>query len=568
MLLASNISMSKMNSVSSQVRCLLLFLGALITALCFNLPAEAGNGPNLIKDNECEVSGRELLNRFLMGLSPQERKNFKAKKAARTDTAREADLIRDSYAKLTPEQKQKYELVQVGQKVFMRLKSSHLRHIRPPQWMNADPQMIAVNGNSIRYDRRSKLINYLDQIDEHTLSFSAMAYDLEDDRTQLLVHQPKVNVLEAGPLTEKYHILQAIADSYSGFKGLVVENIPKASKINTPFRIYIASGTETFGPSGVDYRDWASDILLSRPQFVSDAALLMVKEAAQYVASGQGEVIFTGQSLGGMVAQGLGFLTQIRANQLQPDPRKRGLIHVVSWGTSAGIEPIAEMILEAKKGNSRGFPQRLEKHWSQVSPLTVAALEVWKKIEVDLRGVKFNNLAEGIRQISEQMRVIGFFFSVDPFSRIGTFLGTSFVIPYEYLAPPSCDPMKLENIGGVSMVEVGIALESHLVKSFRRGLDRNGLIAAKPALAKKWNTVMSVIDLLSPLGELWLYDLYLTKLGKSQDNWNQCFKSAEWQTNLNTSCSEKYWHGCSASSNAITDFVSQIPSYCMVKKKY
>jgi hypothetical protein len=269
----------------------------------------------------------------------------------------------------------------------------------------------------------------------------------------------------------------------------------------------------------------------------------VAKDAADYVRDPEhgGEVFFTGQSQGAVISQALGFLAQELLNT-RPDPHRP--VHVVSWGVTGATEPIVEMINRYHQGYGRDFSTALERHWSQTDAEYAAAIRVWNDLGKRWSGLSGLSLAGHVRAVARQMHVIGYFFDIDPFARIGTFLGQPLVLPAELVLPQRCEQLVAELVLKTRIGDLGLRLESHFLKGYRRAAERGAIGLARPAqiMQRAW-----VLDLLPPaeaVGSAWLRNIYLTRLGESGDNWQRCFAARRWITDRNRDCRRRYWPGC------------------------
>ena len=225
-----------------------------------------------------------------------------------------------------------------------------------------------------------------------------------------------------------------------------------------------------------DYRDWASGLMMASPQFVSDAALTMIRHAADYAADMEhgGEVVVTGQSQGALGAQGLGFLLQ---EYLNAKGGPHHLVHVVAWG-AAGAE--AEIVAGDRPVPPRRQPRRLAAagtpHGLLPSPTTRRSMAIWHAIGWQWLTLDDAAIDAHVRSVAAQMRIVGFFFEIDPFARAGQFLGTPFVFPTELILPDRCDNLVLEllfrtRIGKLGR-DPGVALPQRLPPRGGAGRDR------------------------------------------------------------------------------------------------
>lgn len=332
-----------------------------------------------------------------------------------------------------------------------------------------------------------------------------------------------------------YHVQKFYIDRFSGLKAFVLES--ESSR----HRIYAVAGTQVF--TDRDYRDWASGLMMARPQFVSDAGLLLVKDAADYASDPEngGEVFFTGQSQGAVIAQALGFLAQELLNARQ---RPHRLVHVIAWGATGAAEPLAKTIEDARRGQGRGISPELEAHWRASGADDPRVKPIWATLEAHWSAAVQEPAANYVRRIAQQMHVIGFFFDIDPFARIGTFLGTPLVFPVELVLPQRCEPLVTELVLKTRFGGIGLQLESHFLKGYRRAVGRGAAELAQPARIEQRRWVLGLLPPAEVVGRTWLDNIYLTRLGNDEDNWQRCFASHHWITDRNRDCQHRYWPGC------------------------
>lgn len=396
------------------------------------------------------------------------------------------------------------------------------------------------HANGVRFDPRSKLGDLL-AVNAASLAAASLAYDLEIAEDLVTSTSSATLSSEAqSKLPPKYRFVRGYADVYSGFNGLVIE-----ATVAPRHRIYATAGTQVF--ENADFRDWASLFTLARAQTSSDSALLMAADAATYAQSPDGgEVIFTGQSQGGILAQGLAFLTQSLING--DGNRNTHLLHVVAWGAMGSLETITSLILRSQKSTTRDFDSTLTDYWTRTSADFRRAQDLWNKVRPRWRGFTLERANNEIANVVSEIHVIGFFFAADVFAHIGTFIGAAFLLPAKLAEPESGEETRVDTSLGSKSGTVGNVMESHFLIGFERALKRGGLAQAKPTPRPASGFASKVQALLDPLGDLWLYDLYLTKIGKSDAHWRQCQEAKKWKTDRNSWCEKPYWPGCSRST--------------------
>jgi hypothetical protein len=215
-------------------------------------------------------------------------------------------------------------------------------------------------------DRRSR-IAALWKLDETTVRAADIAYDI---RLPAGEGPPVLDPTSAAQLAD-YRLVRLYADDYSGFAAAAFE--ARTERGLPPHRIYAMAGTHVIART--DFRSWASGLTFGRAQFTSTAALDLIADAAAYSSHPRGgEVVLTGQSQGGLVAQGVGYMLQA---VLDANARPHRLTHVVSWGATGAQEVILRMIHEAREGGGRGNAPELERHWAASDPAYARAAAVW-----------------------------------------------------------------------------------------------------------------------------------------------------------------------------------------------
>ncbi len=229
--------------------------------------------------------------------------------------------------------------------------------------------------------------------------------------------------------------------------------------------------------------------MMAEPQFVSDATLLMIKNAADYARDPErgGEVLITGQSQGALGAQGIGYLLE---EYLNASGAPHHLVHVVSWGTAGAEEAIVGMIRRHRRGMSRGVWPPLERHWSYTEPDYGAVMQIWRDIRTQWQDLADEEIEAHVSSVASHMRIIGFFFEIDPFARAGRFLGTSFVFPTELMLPDPCEDLVVELLFRTKIGKLGVTLESHFLNGYRRAATRGAIATSRPAQPEKWPWVV------------------------------------------------------------------------------
>jgi hypothetical protein len=426
-----------------------------------------------------------------------------------------------------------------GRQLRIELHLDNLRDLATPSGPKATTELPAQDGAAVMQDPRSG-IAALWQLDEATVKAADRAYDIRQSAAEAAAGvAPWLAESEVSNALPEYRVVSLYTDAYTGFAAMALEVLPSAHR--AAHRIYAVAGTHVFAHR--DFRSWASGLTLGRAQFVSTAALRMIADAAAYARDSRGgEVVFTGQSQGGLTAQGLGFLLQ---SYLDAEPLPHRLVQIVSWGAVGAEEVILRMLQEHRDGGGRGFWPSLETHWAATDPDYPVAAEVWAVL-----GRQWNSIPPGqelarLRVTTARMRAVGYFFEIDLFARFGTFIGTTMAFPTELILPDACDTTVAEAVIGLQGGAFGVRLESHFLQGYRRAVARGAIALARPALPAKWGWVAELVPPLEKLGYLWLETLYLDQFAASPANWQRCLASRRWQTPANRSCSQAFWQGCS-----------------------
>ena len=138
----------------------------------------------------------------------------------------------------------------------------------------------------------------------------------------------------------------------------------------------------------------------------------------------------------------------------RPDPHR--LVHVVTWGVTGATEPIVEMINRYRQGYGRDFSPALERHWSLTAPEHGTAIPVWNDLGARWSGLGEEAVDDHVRSVARQMHVIGYFFDIDPFARVGTFLGEPLAFPVELVLPQRCERLVTELVLDTRIGDVGL----------------------------------------------------------------------------------------------------------------
>jgi hypothetical protein len=420
-----------------------------------------------------------------------------------------------------------------GRQLRLELHLDAVQNLRLPEGNAATLYMPRGSSPDVMRDARSRLPQ-LWRLDDATVVAADMAYDIRLPKPDAAGGQPVLDT-DLSQLPD-YRPVKLYGDLFSGFAAVALER--RSGSASAPHRIYAIAGTHVFEHR--DFRSWASGLTFGSAQFTSTAALNMIRDAAAY-AQGGGEVVFTGQSQGGLVAQGAGYMLQA---YLDASPAAHHLVQVVSWGGTGAQEVIQRMIAEARDTGGRGTSPDLERHWAASEPAYAAAAAVWSVLLQQWSAIPPGDEVASIRSTASRMRVLGYFFEIDLFARAGTFLGTAMAFPTELILPSGCDLTVLETLIGTGGGSFGIRLESHFLKGYRRAVSRGATAVARPALPAKWPWVTDLIPATELLGRAWLKTLYLDGPAMTPENWQRCLSSERWVTRDNRLCQEAFWPGC------------------------
>jgi hypothetical protein len=197
-----------------------------------------------------------------------------------------------------------------------------VRNLDLSHWLSNKMTYLEPALGTALHDPRSRLAD-LSQIDEHTVIASELAYDVEESVDANLQSHGHLSDERVQRELPGYGVAGTFVDTFTGFKAVAFEG-----KTGDPHRIYAVAGTQVF--ENTDFRDWASGLMMAEPQFVSDATLSMIKNAADYASDLEhgGEVLITGQSQGALGAQGVGYLLE---EYLNASGAPHHLVHVVAW---------------------------------------------------------------------------------------------------------------------------------------------------------------------------------------------------------------------------------------------
>ena len=435
-----------------------------------------------------------------------------------------------------------------------------VRNLDLPHWLSNKITYLQPSPGAALHDPRSQLADLV-QIEQYTVVASELAYDVEEFVDDMLHSHGHLSDERLQRELPGYEVAGTFVDTFTGFKAVAFE-----SKAGDRHRIYAVAGTQVF--QNTDFRDWASGLMMAEPQFVSDATLLMIKDAAEYASDPEhgGEVLITGQSQGALGAQGVGYLLE---EYLNAGGAPHHLVHVVSWGAAGAEEAIVAMIRRHRRDGSRDVWPPLDRHWSYTEPNYRAILHIWRDIRTQWRDLADEDIEAHVGSVTRQMRIIGFFFEIDPFARAGRFPGTSFVFPTELMLPELCEDLVIELLFRTKVGKLGVTLESHFLSGYRRAVTRGAIALSRPAEPEKWPWVLDWLLDVRSVAKAWLVDQYLEKLAGSERNWRLCTQSREWMTDRNRTCRQSYWPGCAAAGDydtGDTPFEKEAPHWCLITK--
>jgi hypothetical protein len=164
----------------------------------------------------------------------------------------------------------------------------------------------------------------------------------------------KVQIPQHEPVFEHYRVVKTYGHQPESCRstGLKVIQLEPKDQFGTPHTIFAIAGTEFdagLGSEGYIRRklaapldDAVTDIFYGKPQVETVCTKLAIRDAIAIASSAtdKRDVIFTGHSLGGALAQAFGYLAQ---KELMTD--HFGHIHVVSWN-GFGASQTLRLVLE------------------------------------------------------------------------------------------------------------------------------------------------------------------------------------------------------------------------------
>ncbi len=415
---------------------------------------------------------------------------------------------------------------------------SNLRDVEMPDGEGLATYRMDVDTARVQQDPRSR-IPHLWRIDEMTVEAASLAYNVRYPPAELLLGEPTLDLSDGTTVPAGYEVVKLYTGGYTGFAGIALQST--AASGMPRHRIYAVASTHVFDHT--DLRGWASGLTFGVAQITAQAALLMIRDAAAFAADMQhgGEVFVTGQSQGGLSSQGIGYLLQAYLDATAP---RHHLTHVVSWGGIGVEEALVHMIAQQRAGEGRGIWRSLETHFSALDPTYSEGAQVWNTIAGEWAGVAPGQEREHIRAVVGRMRLIGYFFEIDMFARVGTFIGTTFAFPTALILPEDCDEMMAEAVVGNTAGTFGVRLESHFLRGYRRAVGRGAVGLARPAYPHKWQWATDMLPTFDAVGRVWMETLYLDRAATQPFTWQGCQKAGVWMTQHNRRCEATYWPGC------------------------
>jgi hypothetical protein len=193
-------------------------------------------------------------------------------------------------------------------------------------------------------------------------------------------------------------------------------------------------------------------------------------------------------------------------------------------------------------------------------------MQVWNDLGARWSTLSDQAVAHHVRSVARQMHIIGYFFDIDPFARIGTFLGQPLVFPVELVLPQRCEQLVTELVLDTRIGDLGLRLESHFLKGYRRAAERGAVGLARPAHITQHGWVLDLLPPAEVVGRTWLRNIYLTQLGESEGNWQRCFAADRWITDRNRDCRRRYWPGCDREHTeaGLGERTSENAGWCLV----
>lgn len=435
--------------------------------------------------------------------------------------------------------------------VHVELHLSNLRDVEMPDGEGLATYRADIDAARVQQDPRSR-IPRLWRVDETTVEAASLAYNVRYPPAELLRGEPTLDLSDGSVVPAGYEVVKLYTGGYTGFAGIALQSTPASGLPR--HRIYAIAGTHVFDHT--DLRGWASGLTFGVAQITAQAALLMIRDAAEFAADlrGGGEVFITGQSQGGLSSQGVGYLLQAYLDATVP---RHHLVHVVSWGGIGVEEALVHMIAQQRAGEGRGIWRRLETHFSALDPTYSEGAQVWNATAGQWAAIAPGQERQHVAAVVGRMRVIGYFFEIDMFARVGTFIGATFAFPTALILPDDCDEMMAEAVVGTTAGTFGVRLESHFLRGYRRAVERGAVGLARPAHPHKWQWATDLLPTFDAVGRIWMETLYLARAATQPFTWQGCQKAGVWMTQHNRRCEATFWPGCGP-------VVQAEPNWCLI----
>lgn len=441
-----------------------------------------------------------------------------------------------------------------GRELHVELYLSNLRDVEMPGDEGLATWRTDVDAAAVQQDRRSR-IPRLWKVDEATVEAASLAYNVRYPPAEELVGEPTLDLSDGSRVPDGYEVVKLYTGGYTGFAAIALQSAPASGLPR--HRIYAIAGTHVFDYT--DLRGWASGLTFGTAQVAAQPALLMIRDAALLATDMRngGDVFITGQSQGGLSSQGVGYLLQTYLDSLK---QRHHLAHVVSWGGIGVEEALVHMIEQQREGNGRGYWRRIETHFSALEPTYSDGARVWNAIAGEWRHVAAGGERAHIRDVAGRMRVIGYFFEIDMFARVGTFIGTTFAFPTALILPETCDELMAEAVIGTTGGSFGVRLESHFLRGYHRAVARGAVALARPAHPHKWQWATDLLPTFDVIGRLWMEGLYLDGAATRPAVWQGCQRAGTWMTKHNAFCRDTSWPGCGPRTE-------EGPNWCLITEE-
>ncbi len=295
-------------------------------------------------------------------------------------------------------------------------------------------------------------------------------------------------------------MVKTFVDEYSGFQAYKIRHMRNGVEI---FSYAIAatqlSEADSSSPTGVrsrlDLRDWITNVSTGQPQLESRAANQMMQEMVNDAIEGK-RVHVTGQSLGGMLGHALGYLAhrELR-NRNRRDVADN--LQIYSLG-SAGVTDLVKDYLRKRYG-----------------------------------------LTEDIDPALVEDNLLTVFFANDILPRYGKHFGEVRVMDPVHASPTEGQSYSFQ------IPFFTRNLESHLLPGFERGIGflPHGEEECLPEPLRLPGPLRALARFSSRVTLEMRYKHFLEVNGTNED-WQACYNSPTWSTDLNDRCTERSQRGC------------------------